>query len=233
MVKRDVIVSAASYLTPEGFGNDQQGARHWPEQEMKPSGMDLARVSWSSVCTSTCSRFGRMDLLSRLGLMAVELLGINFEELPDEERNEVGVALLTPSGSISADIAFLQNISPSTFVYTLPSSVIGEVCIRHRLRGPVLCLTSNSVDGHSIIDEAAEYIRQKEAHAMICLACEARSAAASEVLDLGLDKGKGFCWDVYAIYVTQKEADSESAEKTIGAGIDIRRECLAFCNSNK
>jgi 3-oxoacyl-(acyl-carrier-protein) synthase len=233
-MKHDPVVHSASYLTPEGFGNNRKGAQPWrAEDGASETPMDPSRVAWSSLFSSSCPRFGRMDLLSRLGLMAVELLGVEFAAMSEEDRDEVGVALMTPSGSLSTDIDFLKEISPSTFIYTLPSSVIGEICIRHRLRGPVLCLTSDAVSGRSIVDEAAERIRLGEARSMLCLACEARSPEASRVLDFSLDKQRSFCWDVYAIYLVRRGVEPTGVERVIDAGVEVRQVCADLCNSEE
>ncbi|MBT3191327.1 MAG: hypothetical protein HN341_02105 [Verrucomicrobia bacterium] len=233
-MKNEVVLHSASYLTPEGFGNSSSGSRQWPGEDGAPADpMDLAGISWSSLFDSPCPRFGRMDLLSRLGLMAVELLGVDFAARSDDERRETGVALLTPTGSLSTDLAFLRDISPSTFVYTLPSSVVGEMCIRHRLQGPQLCLTSGSSGGRTILDEAAERIHLGEARAMLCLACEARSADAVEALDFALAKPSPFCWDVYALYLVQGAGGETPKEKTVGAGVEVRAACLDLCKAGE
>jgi len=167
-------IQAASYLGPEGFGNDLTGLRAWPA----PLGDALQRgelegLHWSLVSGSDPSRFARMDFMCRLGLMAAELLAAGFEAMPGARRDRTGVCVETFTGSLDTDVRFLQLPRPSLFAYTLPSTVIGEICIRYRLRGPVLCLVSPDTRGSQALAEAADWLRQDDADACLCLSCEA------------------------------------------------------------
>ena len=88
-------------------------------------------------------RFYKMDMLSRLGFIASELL-IQQERqerfVPTEQR---AVILFNHSSSIHADKAYLTSISnpndyypsPALFVYTLPNIVTGEIAIRNHYHG--------------------------------------------------------------------------------------------------
>lgn len=83
-------------------------------------------------------KFFKMDNLSRLGFAAAELLlqGWNAEAY---ESEEVAVVLSNTNSSLDTDYRYTETTrdipSPSVFVYTLPNIVIGEICIRHRLKG--------------------------------------------------------------------------------------------------
>jgi 3-oxoacyl-(acyl-carrier-protein) synthase len=126
-------------------------------------------------------RFGRLDLASRLALLAVEKLGVNFEVFP---RGRVGICLSARAGSLSTDVEFWKGRndvggpSPTLFAYTLPSAAIGEIAIRHRLTGPNLCLVG---DGAALLAEAADLLRRGEANACVCVVCHAVTPAASEM----------------------------------------------------
>ncbi len=114
------------------------------------------------------TRFGRLDLASQLALVAVEALGVNFDLLP---RELIGICLAARAGSLATDFDFWRGRdnaggpSPTLFAYTLPSSAIGEIAIRHRLTGPNLCLTGEG----SIIPEACDLLRRGEAQACLCV----------------------------------------------------------------
>ena len=114
------------------------------------------------------TRFGRLDLASQLALVAVESLGVNFEQLP---RDLVGICLSARAGSLATDFDFWRGRdnaggpSPTLFAYTLPSSAIGEIAIRHRLTGPNLCLIGED----SILPEARDLLRRGEAQACLCV----------------------------------------------------------------
>jgi 3-oxoacyl-[acyl-carrier-protein] synthase-1 len=88
-------------------------------------------------------KFYKMDGLSRLGLVASELL-LKAEALPAESPVESrAVILFNRSSSIVADKLFLSTIarpdnyfpSPSVFVYTLPNIVTGEIAMRNHYHG--------------------------------------------------------------------------------------------------
>lgn len=128
------------------------------------------------------SRFGRMDLLSRLALLSVELMGIDFEGM---DRSRIGVCLAVTAGSLPTDIEYWKGRndvggpSPTLFAYTLPSSAIGEIAIRYRLTGPNLCFVGANT---TLAREAGELIRRKEADACVCIDCNVITAAAAELI---------------------------------------------------
>jgi len=180
---KDLVIFAASYLGPEGFGNDQTGLRAWPAPLAAAfQRHELAQLHWSLLFTSGPSRFARMDLMSRLGLMAAELLDAGLDGLPPERRERIGVCVETCAGSLATDVRFLRTPKPTLFTYTLPSTVIGEICIRYRLKGPVLCLVSDDVSGRHAIDEAIHWLQQGDADAYLCLGCEVIDREVPELL---------------------------------------------------
>jgi len=234
----EAVVLKASYMTPEGYGSSVFGNKEWPENgEKQSAGKDLMGVSWSSLFSSSCSRFGRMSPLCRLGLMTVELLDAGFADMSDEEKREIGVCMVSNYGTISTDMSFLQNISPSIFVYTLPSNVIGEVCIRHRLMGPSLCLMSEGDSRRGIIEEASERIAMCEASAMLCLLCDARTPDTQGIPKSELDKNMDFCWYAYAVYLVRKGLAHGKGNTiphgSVGSAADIRRICLDLCENGR
>lgn len=225
----EVVVAAAGFLTPSGYGSSEGGRRPWVDAEVRTiARRELMEISWSSMFRSPSARFGRMSPLARIGLMSVELLGPALERLTEEQRTETGICMLSAFGSIATDIEFLQDNSPATFTYTLPSSVIGEACIRHRLRGPCLCLMSPGTGGRGIVEEAADRIASGEAPAMICIRCEAPGAGS--VLHNALDREGDFCWYSYALYLARRDVAPE-AKRVVGVTgeTDIRRACLELC----
>lgn len=149
---------------------------------------DLVITSTSSVGDADIAaarlgpRFGRLDRLSQLALLAVESLNVNFESIP---RDRIGICLSVRAGSLTTDIEYWKGRdavggpSPTLFAYTLPSSAIGEIAIRHRITGPNLCLVG---DERWLLNEARDWIRRGEADACICVACDVVSSAAAELI---------------------------------------------------
>ena len=163
-------VLAASFMGREGCGNDRTGLRPWPAEVSGPLERgELEALRWSTLFDSETSRFGRMDMLSRLGLMAVELLDAGFESMEAARRDEVGVCVETRSGCTATDDLFLQMPLASTFAYTLPSTALGEICIRHRFRGRSCACCP--LPGRASVTEG-----RKVGRAVLCPPRRARSA---------------------------------------------------------
>jgi hypothetical protein len=169
----EIGILAASFMDKSGYGNDRTGLRPWPASIVEPLRRGtIEELRWSHLFSSETSRFGRMDHLSRLGLMAVELLDADLPRLASAERDSMGVCVETHSGCTVTDMRFLEMPLASTFAYTLPSTVVGEICIQHRFRGPVMCLLP-AQDHSGSVEVALGWLRRGEASAGICVACEA------------------------------------------------------------
>ena len=88
-------------------------------------------------------KFYKMDMLSRLGFIAAELLLKSEGKQRLEADEHRAVILFNHSSSIHADAQYLDSIkdpenyfpSPSLFVYTLPNIVTGEIAIRNHYYG--------------------------------------------------------------------------------------------------
>jgi hypothetical protein len=88
-------------------------------------------------------KFHKMDNLSKLGFLSVELL--LRDKNPDQKYpgEEIGIIFMNSSSSLDSDRHHQNTLSnrdnyfpsPSIFVYTLPNVVIGEICIRHKFYG--------------------------------------------------------------------------------------------------
>jgi hypothetical protein len=167
-------ILGASYLGPDGYGNLVQPLRPWPET-LRPafSTGDIASLHWELLFQSDPARFSRMDHLCRLGLMAVELLQANLDQLTDSVRENLGVFVETWSGSVSTDARFLKTPRASLFAYTLPSTVMGEICIRYRLRGPLLCLVKAAPDRTGVLPEALHWLQENPDDLALCVFAEA------------------------------------------------------------
>jgi hypothetical protein len=84
-------------------------------------------------------KFYKMDRLSQLGILATEML-LNHRKLNAEiDAEKIAVVLSNKHASLDTDLRYFQTTktmaSPALFVYTLPNIVIGEICIRHGIKG--------------------------------------------------------------------------------------------------
>lgn len=89
------------------------------------------------------AKFYKMDMLSRLGFVASELL-LDEEGAPRfTERSDRAIVLFNRISSLHTDAEYAKGItssdayypSPSTFLYTLPNIVTGEIAIRNQYHG--------------------------------------------------------------------------------------------------
>jgi len=174
-------ILAASYIGPEGHGNDRTGLRVWtPELSADFERGDFSTFHWSHLFSSDPARFARMDLMCRFGLAAVELLDAGLESLSESLRDQTGVCVETRVGSIANDLDFLKTPRASLFTYTLPSTLIGEICIRYRLRGPVRCLMPTRPN--ESLSDAMGLIDTNEADSCVFVSCDVAGASAHSLL---------------------------------------------------
>jgi len=102
-----------------------------------------------------------MDNLSKLGLLASDILLKN-NKLSDEFAPEkTGVILSNKSSSMDTDLKYYSMVqsgvaSPAVFVYSLPNIVIGEICIRNGIKGENTFFITDSYD----IPSQVNYINQ-------------------------------------------------------------------------
>ncbi|MDN3583552.1 hypothetical protein [Mucilaginibacter flavus] len=84
-------------------------------------------------------KFYKMDGLSKLGLLASEVLLKDHSVGEQYRENEVGIVLTNANASLDADIKYFEGAktvaSPALFVYTLPNIVIGEISIKNKFKG--------------------------------------------------------------------------------------------------
>jgi 3-oxoacyl-(acyl-carrier-protein) synthase len=88
-------------------------------------------------------KFYKMDNLSKLAFIASELLLKNKNIIEKYKPEEISIIISNRSSSLNTDFKYQESISdrenyfpsPSVFVYTLANVMIGEVCIRHNIKG--------------------------------------------------------------------------------------------------
>ncbi|GIV32759.1 MAG: hypothetical protein KatS3mg031_0294 [Chitinophagales bacterium] len=95
-------------------------------------------------------KFYKMDNLCRLGFLAAEVLLEGSELLSRYTSEQTGVILSNKHACLDTDFHYHQTMpdapSPSVFVYTLPNIVIGEISIRHKLKGENAFFISGQFD---------------------------------------------------------------------------------------
>lgn len=95
-------------------------------------------------------KFFKMDNLCKTGFIAAELL-LRDKKLNEKySSEEIAIILSSANSSLDTDIRYENSIatapSPSLFVYTLPNVLIGELCIRHKIKGEAACFVFDIFD---------------------------------------------------------------------------------------
>ncbi|MCX6279690.1 MAG: 3-oxoacyl-ACP synthase [Bacteroidetes bacterium] len=143
-------------------------------QENSSKFADFAKSLFKQ-CQITYPRFYKMDTLSKLGFLSTELI-LREKTIAGYNLEKVGVVFANASSSLETDLAHQETIrnrsgyfpSPSVFVYTLPNIVIGEVCIRHQIKGENAFLISETFDAGLICNYVNELFDNEGIDACIC-----------------------------------------------------------------
>jgi hypothetical protein len=113
-----------------------------------------------------------MDNLSKLGLLASEVLlkpGFNAEKYTPEA---IGIVLSNASASLDTDLRYMETArdiaSPALFVYTLPNIMTGEICIKHKFKGENAFFVSAGFDGEFIHDYVSGLMNDHILEVCIC-----------------------------------------------------------------
>lgn len=85
-------------------------------------------------------KFHKMDSLCKLGFMGADILLNNRKIAEEYNPFQIGMILSNRNSSLDTDLKHQRQIlsgpaSPAVFVYSLPNIVIGEICIRHGIKG--------------------------------------------------------------------------------------------------
>ena len=103
--------------------------------------------------------FRRLDRVSRVLVLAAEAAGLS-RTIPAAAAPATGLVFETSLGCLDADLRFAASMAAGlcdgpVFAYTLPSTSLGEVALRHGLRGPTVCLAT-------LPDERGAALREAE-----------------------------------------------------------------------
>jgi hypothetical protein len=117
-------------------------------------------------------KFHKMDNLSKLGLLASEVLLEGSFNREKYKADEVGIVLSNANASLDTDIRFYETAkaiaSPAQFVYTLPNIVIGEISIRHLFKGENVFFISEEFDTGFLEQYVSNLINNNILQCCIC-----------------------------------------------------------------
>lgn len=99
-------------------------------------------------------KFYKMDNLSKLCFLATENLLRGVDKFHEYPQDKIAVVVQNRSSSLDTDQKHQESIadrnnyfpSPAVFVYTLPNIMLGEICIRHKIKGENSCFLAAEFD---------------------------------------------------------------------------------------
>lgn len=169
-MNRAIHVAAACTVDVVGVRNSAGTTVDWQQLDVDPQ---RSRIAWREEFGGDARAFRRLDPTTRMVWIAAAACGL--DELPEPLRERTGLVLASASGCLAADLRFAAGlhvtagIEPALFAYTLPSTALGEVAIRHRLRGPTLFLSVPSGREAAGVDAGLDLISAGEADAALVL----------------------------------------------------------------
>jgi 3-oxoacyl-(acyl-carrier-protein) synthase len=166
-----VFVHGIGWLTKAGYGCIKRGFRH-----TFSSGEDVHSLAKRDIFAHPFKNFGRLDQISRMTAFAVALAlrDAEMEYLPSKKQ-DVGIIGTSSEGSLKTDIEYFKDYIESgrtvsrgnLFIYTLPSSALGEAAIHFGFVGPLLYAAGRKNRIIEILDMAEEIILAQETAVMV------------------------------------------------------------------
>ena len=159
-------VRGIGWLDQDGYGSIRTGVSH-PLNPQEGS-RSLAK---QGIFPRPFKNFGRMDAVSQLtaGAVALALQDAGVVCGP-EAKADIGILGICDSGSLVSDLAYFRDYLDNgrstsrgnLFVYTLPSSPLGEAAIYFGLTGPLLYLAGGERPLGAALEQAGELIASGE-----------------------------------------------------------------------
>jgi hypothetical protein len=139
-------------------------------------------------------KFYKMDRLSKLGLLASEVI---ISERPKLNSASTSVILSNSNASLDTDLRFWESVknaaSPSLFVYTLPNIVAGEICIRNGFKGESNFFVTPEFDPEWMVYYVNQILAYENTEACLAGWVDVLSDHAEVFLYLTLKSGSGIC----------------------------------------
>jgi 3-oxoacyl-[acyl-carrier-protein] synthase II len=185
-----VCIRGIGWLTQEGYGCVATGREYRFDE-----GESVNTLAKKGLFSHPFRNFGRLDATSRMTTCAVALAlkdaGIAYSPT---EKQEIGIVGTSSEGSLASDMAYFNDYVTNgrtlsrgnLFIYTLPSSSLGEAAIHFGLTGPLLFTTGGPDAFGDTMSMAAEMVAGGEAHRMLV-----GRVAPDEALYFLLDREQG------------------------------------------
>lgn len=191
----NISVISAGWVTSKGFGTLRCSYEH-----LFSEGESIYSAAKSSIFTRQVRNFGRLDRLSRITLatVALALKDAGIDSSPENKMN-IGIIGTNSNGSLETDCDFFRDYldngrklgRANLFIYTLPSSPLGEASIHFGLKGPLLYASYDEAPLESLLYSSMETVSAGDTE--MCLAGITKGDEGIYFL-LGADNHSGnFC----------------------------------------
>lgn len=164
-------VYGIGWVSPAGFGSISKGLCRMFEQ-----GETLVKVSKEGLFLNPIKNFGRLDSVSRLTLAAVSLCMQDAGmDSSSNAKCDAGIVGTSTEGSLASDLDYFRDYvengrklsRANLFIYTLPSSPLGEAAIHFGLTGPLLFTQDILISPAAALNLAAAQITDGAAEQML------------------------------------------------------------------
>jgi 3-oxoacyl-[acyl-carrier-protein] synthase II len=153
-------IVAIGLVDSEGIASASGLSRTWAELDSKPPGSIRALRSLTDKKDQT---FRRLNRPTRAIVLAAEACGVS-QLLSIEERDTTGLVIESQTGCIECDLRYAKLLKAglvhaAIFPYTLPSTCLGDITLRHGLRGPSLSLSIERGEEGEALREAGRLLQ--------------------------------------------------------------------------
>jgi 3-oxoacyl-[acyl-carrier-protein] synthase II len=162
------VIAAIGVVDAHGIAGTGGVRLSWRELDAEPPGSGR---TFRAAFGRSDETFRRLDAVSRVLVLAAEAADLS-GVLPADLHGETALVIETTLGCLDADLQFAASLGAEmpdapVFPYTLPSTCLGEVALRHALRGPSVCLCVEPSATGSALAEAARLLANGEAPAVV------------------------------------------------------------------
>lgn len=166
-----VSIIAAGWVTSLGYGTLGSGV-----ENLFSAGETIYSAAKSTIFSRPVRNFGRLDRLSRITLATVAL-ALKDAAIDSSPANKINIGIIgtNSNGSLETDCAYFRDYldngrklaRANLFIYTLPSSPLGEASIHFGLKGPLLYAAYSEKSLKSLLSSSAGMIMTGETEMML------------------------------------------------------------------
>jgi 3-oxoacyl-[acyl-carrier-protein] synthase II len=166
-----IFVQGIGWLTNNGYGRIRTGQHRAFER-----GEGIHSLPKGGIFPHPFKNFGRLDSIARMTAYAVaQALRDSGIEYSPGLKLDIGIIGTNAEGSLRSDIEYFKDYVESgrtlsrgnLFIYTLPSSPVGESAIHFGLQGPLLYVREEKNSLAQVLDTAADMIMAHDTPMML------------------------------------------------------------------